>query len=139
MCYHYDKDHVARLKSQVIQFDLTAPAGFFSASIEDLQKCYNGIGPDAWNPKFRKLVTELLTYFEPEALIHDWEYAHMPRTYWHFTLANIRMATNAFYFAHAQKKGWKHTLRQTKRGLTLTTLCQLGGWKGYKNTKVVAA
>ncbi len=134
MLYHYDQDHIRRLLDDIHDCGLSAPAGFFRAGVNVLQACYNGIGPDRWSPKFRKLITWLLENFEADALIHDWEYAFQPRTYLHFTIANVRMAVNAFYYAFRRNKGWKHVIKQTALGALLATLCQLFGWRGYRDT-----
>jgi hypothetical protein len=136
MFYHYDLDHIKRLLRDIDVCGLSAPAGFFRAGIKVKQACYNGIGPDRWSPRFRKLVTWLLENFEADALIHDWEFAFQPRTYLHFSIANARMAVNAFYCAFRQDKGWRHLIKQTALGALLALLCQLFGWRGYRDTDI---
>jgi len=91
-------------------------------------------------------VTNLLEYFEPECLIHDWEFARQPRTWWHFSIANIRMIVNAFLYACAtlppvspeqtRRARLRVILRITARAAALALLCQLGGWRGYKTTVI---
>lgn len=140
MNYDYTLHHVLEVGLNVTDNNLSAPAKFFSTPGWMLMEIYNGIGPDCWNPRFREKVTELLAWFEPEALVHDWEYTFQPKTYCHFTIANLRFALNAFIAAYAQaaaaiasrRARWRYILKQTGRGLLLALLCQLGGWHGYK-------
>ena len=133
MSYACTKEEIYELFYKIQEYNLSAPAKFFITPTEDLQRIYNGIGPDAWSSRFRKKVTELLAWFEPEALIHDWEYTYQPKTYLHFTISNIRFAVNGFYAA------WKNEnrsridiLKYTRRSLLLAVICQLFGYKGYK-------
>lgn len=168
--YHYTSKHIYKLRLAIIRHNLSAPAGFFGTPIKTLRACYNGIGPDRWSPLFRRWVTKLLEYFEPECLIHDWEFAFQPRTYWHFTIANARMIVNTFLYAcatysqpvcpvftsskdisrarralrrerlrefrQAKRIRRRAILRQTRRAFYLAMLCQLGGWSGYRKTRV---
>lgn len=142
MIYDYSLSHVREVAGRVLDGNLSAPARFFSTPGRILMEIYNGIGPDCWNPRFREKVTELLKWFEPEALVHDWEYTFQPKTYAHFTIANLRFAVNAFIAAYEQaaaaittrRARWRYIMKQTGRGLLLALLCQLGGWHGYKNT-----
>lgn len=152
--YNYPSRHIYKLKQSIIRHNLSAPAGFFGASIKKLRGFYNGIGPDAWSKPFRRLVTALLEYFEQECLIHDWEFACQPRTYWHFTIANFRLIVNTFLYAcamipvpspnptapreyrQAKRARRRMILRQTARALVLALLCQFFGWRGYKRTQL---
>lgn len=136
MNYEYSLEHVRDVAGRVLDDNLSAPARFFSTPGWILMEVYNGIGPDMWSRRFRAKVTKLLKWFEPEALIHDWEYTFQPKTWWHFTLANLRFAVNAFLASHAQASAhrtrWRYILKQTGRGLLLALLCQLFGWGGFK-------
>ena len=132
--YNYTFEHVQALKMQCFSARLSMPTLFRFASAEQLQACYNGIGPEAWAPGLRSIVTVLLDRFEPEALIHDWEYMYQPKTYGYFTLANLRFAWNAFMCACGSADSRKNLLLQTGAGIVLALLCQLFGWKGYKDS-----
>ena len=136
--YDYSLNHVREVRAEIRRCGLSAPVGFATTPVKVLQKVYNGIGPDRWSSRFRAKVTELLTWFEPEALVHDWEYTFQPKTYWHFTLANLRFAVNCFLAAwqEIEPRPYRGVWRQTWRGLLLALLCQLGGWSGYKNAEV---
>ena len=130
--YFASPEHIEELKKQVCSAGLDAPDAFFMASCEELRAVYNGIGPDRWSSRFRGFVTRLLRWFEPEALIHDWEYTFQPKTYRAFTVANVRLLYNGVRFA-VMTHGWtKAAFQQAKRAAILALLCQLFGWGGYK-------
>lgn len=133
--YSYSFEHVQSLKMRCFSARLSMPYFFRFATIDDLRNCYNGIGPEAWAPGLRSIVTALLDRFEPEALIHDWEFTYQPRTYTAFTLANIRFAWNAFMCACSSADSRQSLLVQTGAGIALGLLCQIWGWQGYKNTE----
>ena len=136
MSYNFTIEHVKALKLHCFDAGLSMPTLFRFASAEQLQACYNGIGPEAWAPGLRSIVTVLLDRFEPEALIHDWEYTHQPKTYGAFTWANIRFAWNAFLCAFRTADTRKKLLAQTAAGLVLATLCQIWGWTGYRTASL---
>ena len=130
--YFASPERIEELKKQVCSAGLDAPDAFFMASREELRACYNGVGPDRWSSRFRAFVTKLLQWFEPEAMIHDWEYTYQPKTYFAFTIANLRLLYNGVKFA-LFTQGWtKMALQQAKRAAVLALLCQLFGWGGYK-------
>ena len=134
MNYEYSMDEVKEILKRIKSLNLSAPACFWCCTTEELAARYNGIGPDAWSSKFRRKATELLQWFEPEALIHDWEYTYQPKSYWHFTLANLRFAANGFVAAWQEKSGLA-VWRQTGRAILLALLCQIFGYKGFREAK----
>lgn len=67
----YPLQRIRRLRALVIKYNLPRPAEFDTATDEQLQKEYNGIG----SKKFRALLwltTKLFAIFEAAALIHDY-------------------------------------------------------------------
>lgn len=133
--YHYSLEHVQTLKMQCFSARLSMPEPFRFSTVEELQAVYNGIGPEAWAPGLRSIVTALLDRFEPEALIHDWEYMYQPKTWGHFTAANLRFAWNAFICACSSADSRKNLLIQTGAGIALALLCQIFGWKAFQDTE----
>lgn len=133
--YFATVEHIQYLVRQIKGAKLSVPQAFWSTSEKDLRKCYNGIGPDRWSNRFRKLTTSLLEQFEPEALIHDWEYTYAPKTMWHFFVANIRFLYNGIKYAMFCFGASRAALSQCQLTLYLAVLCQLFGWSGYKQTK----
>ena len=124
--YSYSVEHVHALRVFAFAHGFSAPPGFWRASDEELQAVYNGIGPDRWSTKFRGWVTRALDRFEFAALPHDWEYTYSPKTYWAFTTANARFATNCWIEGWATKR-WS----VIPLGFLLAIVCQLFGWSGY--------
>jgi len=119
--YNFPLSHVQDLKMHCFSARLSMPEMFRFATLEVLQACYNGIGPDRWSSRFRRFTTWILTFLEAPALIHDWEFTWQPKTYGAFTLANLRLAFNATKDNHPFS------------GITAAFLCQLFGWKGFLN------
>lgn len=126
--------HIEYLLRQIQAARLYVPPGF-PGELKSLQQCYNGIGPACWSSRFREVVTELLQRFEPEALIHDWEYTYLPKTYWSFTLANLRFLYNGIKYAIFDYGISRVTINQVRLAICLTVLCQLFGWNGFKKTE----
>ena len=143
----YDINHVDSLLNHGRDIGIWASAAFWRASGETLRRCYNGIGPDAWSSRFRGLVTTLLEPFEIAALPHDFDFGTAARTYFAFTVANIRFAVNAVLEAFhrhplrlpldkADRREMRRLAAMIFFGLLLAVLCQCFGWQGFKNTKV---
>lgn len=118
--YDFSLSHVQQLRKHCFEAGLSMPERFQFATPEQLQVCYNGVGPDRWSSCFRRFTTWILTFLEASALIHDWEFTCQPKTYGAFTLANLRLAYNAAKDKHPFA------------GLAGAVLCQLFGWKGYR-------
>lgn len=133
--YFTTPQHIEYLLRQIKAARLNVPKGFSSTDRVDLQQCYNGIGPDRWSSRFRKLTTKLLDMFEPEALIHDWEYTYSKKTFWSFTAANIRFLYNGIKYGIFCYGFSKKSVRQIRLSICLAVLCQLFGWGGFKKTK----
>lgn len=90
-----DLDHIADLIAQVRTYDLERICGFDLATPEQIAGDYNGIGPE-WLPKrLRARLTDINGYFEPAALVHDWEYrSSEDRSREAFTACNERLRRN---------------------------------------------
>ena len=129
--------HIDRLRSLIIGYRLAAPDAFFAATPAELHAIYNGIGPDRWSARFRATVTRILRDYEPEALIHDWEYARAPRTYRAFTAANIRFAANAARTARNRYGLSPCVFRHTLRGTLLALICQLFGNQAWQQSSTI--
>lgn len=64
-------EHIVRIRNLVDRYALTYFDGFASLNVRQLQRMYNGIGPDKFGDALRDLSTDLFAVFEPAALIHD--------------------------------------------------------------------
>ncbi|MEA4861702.1 MAG: hypothetical protein AB7F40_05265 [Victivallaceae bacterium] len=131
MTRDYSVGHILGLKLAGVELGLKTPPEFSGCPSEVLQRLYNGLGPDRFPAWLRKLITKLLAMFEPPALVHDWEYVFMPKTYLAFTAANLRFAANCLLTA-LDAYGGCRMVREAACGLFLALLCQLFGWHGYK-------
>ena len=131
-----DRDHVTELLELIRNQDLLRPADFDKAHFKTLLRVYNGIGPERWPPRYRKFVTRVLTRYEPEALIHDWEFVFQPKTYLAFTRSNLRWACNSVIKAWHAHRGGKLFWADAGGGVACAFLCQLGGWQAYKTGKL---
>lgn len=119
-----DLMHILTLKQAAVWMKLSLPEGFAECSLLRLFGCYNGVGAQ-WMPhRMRRLLTEWFSFLAAASLIHDYEFTCLPKSYWNFTKANLRLAYNA------AKSGKLLT------GSAAAVICQLFGWSAYKPGKV---
>lgn len=83
------------LIATVRRLDLLRSHWFDLTSADDLERIYNGIGPQ-WLPRWlRRAVTRGLSRYEPAAIIHDWDFAMgYDRSRKAFNAANTRFHAN---------------------------------------------
>ncbi|MDD4817127.1 MAG: hypothetical protein PHI85_04060 [Victivallaceae bacterium] len=117
---------------RVCELGLSAPREFWRSSPARIVNAYNGVGPDRWPRWCRRVITALLTHYEPAAMVHDYEQEQPDKSYWRFTVANARFALNACLIALRDNELIVIMVRRAAVGLLLAALCQLGGWRGYK-------
>ena len=130
-------DHLFELLTLIADQELLRPPGFDETPLVTLVRVYNGIGPEAWPERYRGWVTSVLSRYEPEALIHDWEFVFRPKTYFSFTLANLRWACNSIIKAwHTHRRVGKLFWVDASCGVACAFCCQLGGWQAYKTGKL---
>lgn len=100
-------------------------------SLAQIQKIYNGIGPDRFPDWLRKIVTESAGIFEPAAVIHDVEY-DIGGTWQDFTEANERFRRNCYRLVKAEYPWWS-PLRYAwlNKARRWANYCQLFGWEGF--------
>lgn len=119
----YSKKHIKSLLRVVVQKKFLVPAGFASRSNNWVRKQYNGVGAE-WMPKFvRNFMTVLLKKMEAAALVHDCEFSFVEKSYYRFTIANLRLAANGAKSGHAFA------------GAVCAVLCQIFGWPAYRDGK----
>ena len=116
-------EYVKYLRQQAVALKFSFPPNFKKYNSKRLVRCFNGIGAE-WMPKtLRNFMTELFFSLQSAALLHDFEYTHGRKSYWNFTVANVRFAYNA---------AKSHRLLCGIAGLII---CQLFGYSAYKNGK----
>ncbi len=118
--YSYDKNTLGRFRFRIYISAMSVPRDFFRTPVADLQKCCNGVGPARWHRITRRIFSGLLHFLNEAAVIHDWEFTYQPKTYFHFTKANLRLVFNAAMRGHPVS------------GLAAGVLCQLFGWQEYQ-------
>ena len=118
-------EYIKYLRQKAIALKFSFPPNFKRYNSKRLLRCYNGIGAE-WMPKwFRDFVTYIWDELAAAALLHDFEYAHGAKSYWRFTVANVRLAYNAA------------RSRRPLLGIGAMIVCQLFGWGAYKAGKEV--
>ena len=120
-----DIEYIQYLRKQANILKFSFPANFKKSSSKRLLRCYNGIGAE-WMPEhIRKFISDIFFTLQAAALIHDFEYTHGKKSYWNFTVANVRFAYNA---------ARSHRLII---GIAGALLCQVFGWYAYTHSKEV--
>ena len=119
-----DIEYIKHLRQMAIALKFSFPPTFKGYSSKRLVKLYNGVGAE-WMPRmFRNVVTWIVRLLcdkaEAAVLIHDFEYTRKKKSYWRFTVANVRLAYNAA------------KSRRPFLGIAAAILCQLFGWGAYK-------
>lgn len=118
-----DIEYIKYLRQKAVALKFSFPPNFKRYNSKRLLRCYNGIGA-AWMPKwFRDFVTYIFYRLEAAALLHDFEYTRKKKSYWRFTVANVRLAYNSA------------RSRRLLLGIAAMVVCQLFGWSAYKAGK----
>ena len=118
-----DIEYIRYLRQTAVALKFSFPPNFKRYNSKRLLRCYNGVGAE-WMPDWLlKIVTFLCDRLEAPALIHDFEYVHGAKSYWRFTVANVRLAYNAA------------KSRRILLGIAAMIICQLFGWYAYKHGK----
>lgn len=109
------------------EFGALAPDSFWLASDAELAAACNGVGPDRWPRAARAVLSWLLRPLDASSAPHDWEYSLPQKSYAAFTMANIRLGVNACKEALYDVRPAAVPL-----GLLAAILCQLFGWRAYR-------
>ena len=118
-----DIEYIRYLRQTAVALKFSFPPNFKRYNSKRLLRCYNGVGAE-WMPDWLlKIVTFLCDRLEAPALIHDFEYVHGAKSYWRFTVANVRLAYNAA------------KSRRLLLGIAAAIICPLFGWYAYKHGK----
>jgi hypothetical protein len=84
----------AVLRVNILALGLKRPPIFDALSDEQLDKIWNGYGPDRWSKTLRGLMTWFYRHFQESAIIHDvrYDFSDGTKAGWH--LADDEMAEN---------------------------------------------
>lgn len=116
------------LRAFCYEFGAFAPDSFWAASEAGLAAACNGVGPEHWPRRMRKLCSWLLRPLEASALIHDWEYSLPDKSFRMFTRANFNLAANVMLEAIYD---CRPVCMLT--GILAAFVCQIFGWFAYLN------
>lgn len=115
----YSLAHIRGLRKLIQLRRMSTPPGFFRINSRRMQTAYNGIGPEAWSDRFRGIITRALEFLEAPALVHDIEWSGRRKSYWRFTVSNLRLMLNSWKDCHFIA------------GVSAAILCQCFGRRGY--------
>ena len=119
--------HIQYLRRFAIENHFSLPDGFMQKPIRWVWRQYNGIGAE-WLPmRVRKFLTRFLRHMEAASMVHDVEYLSENKSFWRFTVANMRLIWNGIKSRHPLS------------GLVLGTVCQLFGWSAWIEGKETMA
>ena len=126
-----DKGRILRCITVAFQNDLAGRSILTRYSLEEIQKIYNGIGPDRFPDWLREIITLANGLFEPAAMIHDLRY-HVGGTKADFTQANDEFRKNCYTLVKAAY-AWYDPRRYKWlfRAWRYAGYCQEFGWEGY--------
>ena len=99
--------------------------------IAEIERIYNGLGPDRFPDWLREIITLASGLFEPAALIHDLRF-HVGGTREDFTAANDEFRENCYTLIDAAYS-WYDPRRYTWRfrAWRYARYCERFGWEGY--------
>ena len=125
-------DEIQELREQALDYDLLGADLLCDYTTADLQMICNGIGPDFFPVKLRKLLNNLHPTLKAAAMIHDLRY-YLGKNNWEdFTEANDQLAINGTIAAYETYRFWDPrryiVIRQAR---LFASLCQAGGWYAY--------
>lgn len=124
---------VKRLKYLCEKYELEGREILDRFTNAQLQRVYNGIGPESFPSWVRGLINFLHPTLEPAAFIHDAEWALSDGTGASFTASNARFKRNGYKAAKAEFGWWR-----PRRYLVMNdarrygNYCQLFGWSAWR-------
>lgn len=120
-----------KLKQKAIDLNLDGLSVFYFYTNEEMERVYNGIGPDRFPSWLRDMISECNHVLLPAVLIHDLDYDH-GGTLDDFFKANSRLCKNMSKCA--KEKYGKHSLKTiyyTIKAKFFKMLCDQFGEEGW--------
>lgn len=127
------KEKLDELMTRAVEAELDGVELFAQFSIDDIQREYNGIGPEWAGATLRDIATEHLTIFEPAALIHDLEVAQSDGTRKGFNYANMEFLENCLKLADARYPwySWRRWRARAVAHVLYDCVRSQGGWVAW--------
>lgn len=125
--------HIHNLVDIAIDLEFEVNSIFYDLNDDQLEKIYNGCGPD-WLPVVaREKLTDYLSFFEAAFLEHDVSFQISDSTKEGFDEANKRLYINCKKLAN--EVSWLTPLQRARRywqAYLIYRACQRLGWSAYK-------
>lgn len=123
---------VKRLKYLCEKYELEGREILDHFTNAQLQRVYNGIGPESFPSWVRGLINFLHPTLEPSAFIHDAEWELSDGTKESFAASNDRFKRNGYKTAKAEFGWWRPrryaVMNQARR---FGNICQAFGWDAW--------
>ena len=127
--------HVSALLKKARALELDGVKWATSLGFATLCREYNGIGPEWAGAAIRAKATEILSLFEPAALIHDLRNYRSDGTRYAFNYANFEFHQNCLTLADAKYPWW--SWRRYRARIVAHALYDFvsgpGGWKAWQD------
>ena len=126
-----DTESIIRNLHLIEQLNLKGKEIVKDFGIAEIERIYNGLGPDRFPDWLREIITLASGLLEPAALIHDLRF-HVGGTREDFTAANDEFRENCYTLVDAAYS-WYDPRRYTWRfrAWRYAGYCQEFGWEGY--------
>lgn len=125
-------EEIVALREKALSLQLHGSTKLLCYSAQHIQQIYNGIGPEWFPAKLRKLINAFHPTLKPVALQHDFDYATGSGTWEDFCQANSNFAANGRIAADAAYPWWHPRRYLVRRQASIfADLCQSCGWKAY--------
>lgn len=129
------EQHVSELLRKAREAGLDGYAWATSLGFATIYREYNGIGPEWAGAAIRAKATEILSLFEPAALIHDLRNYRSDGSRHGFNYANIEFHENCLKLADAKYPWW--SWRRYRARIVAHALYDFvrgeGGWKAWQD------
>ena len=129
---YMDLNQINELVDKALIADLDGSDVLASVPAEDLQKIYNGCGPEWLHAKVRRILDKFFDVFAPAFLQHDFDFSNGDGNPTLFNEANDRLKRNCLILAD-RKFPWYNWKRYIARdaALVIADACRQFGWSAY--------
>lgn len=101
------KEKIDELAKAAVFAELDGIDYMWSFTTAEMQRAYNGIGPEFLPEGIRAKVTDFLGLFAPAALIHDLRFERSDGLRFMFNFANAEFRDNCIKLADAEYPWWR--------------------------------
>ncbi len=122
-----------RLYRLANHYRLSGCALLRTLSFQTLANDFNGIGPEWFPERLRKVMDALSADLLPVAFVHDVRWSHSDGSFSYFAASNAEFKANGYAVARAKYPWWRPAryLRMNEARV-FGNLCQAFGWSAYR-------